>query len=42
MLIDDAELCVNMGEVAKLRALDLFSSERVTEQQILLYEKVLA
>ncbi len=41
MLIDDAELRMTMGETAKVRAIDLFSSVQVTEQQIALYEEVL-
>ena len=42
LLIDDAELCMKMGLAARVRAIELFSSERVTEQQIKLYAKVLA
>jgi len=41
-LIDDYELCINMGDAAKMRAIDLFSSEQVTAKQIAHYEEVLA
>ena len=40
-LIDDAELCMSMGEAARVRAIDLFSSEQVTAKQIALYAEVL-
>ena len=39
-LIDDGALRQHMGEAARVRALDLFSSEKITEELVRLYEQL--
>jgi len=41
-LIFDRELCRKMGEAARLRALELFPSQKITEEMIALYSGLLA
>lgn len=41
-LIEDSALRHNMGEAARVRALELFGSEKITGELIELYEKVMA
>lgn len=41
-LIEDSALRHNMGEAARVRALELFASEKITGELIELYEKVMA
>jgi len=40
-LIEDQRLRHKMGEAARVRALELFSSEKITAELIDLYEKVM-
>ena len=41
-LIEDQALRQNMGEAARVRALELFASEKITGELVELYEKVMA
>lgn len=41
VLIGDSELRQNMGEAARVRALELFASEKITGELVELYEKVM-
>jgi len=41
-LIEDQALRENMGEAARIRALELFASEKITGELVRLYEKILA
>jgi glycosyltransferase involved in cell wall biosynthesis len=41
-LIEDQALRENMGEAARMRALELFASEKITAELVELYEKLLA
>lgn len=42
MLIEDSALRQNMGEAARVRALELFASEKITRELVDLYERVMA
>ncbi len=42
MLIEDQKLRHKMGEAARLRALELFASDKITKELVNLYEKLMA
>ncbi len=41
-LIEDKKLCQQMGEAARIRALELFSSEKITKAMLGLYDELLS